>query len=434
MADEMLDCVDVNEILSVMGDWTLRIDVKIIYSLIYVVIFVVGLIGNGLLIGKIRHKLTVANVFLINLAISDLLLCITALPITPVLAFMKRWIFGGALCKFVPLCQTISVLISSYCLCLIAVDRYRSIVTPLKVPFTIMQAQIFMAICWLGAIVVSSPLFLTQELQQIVLFNVTLCGEFCGEYQWPADNRLKLAYGSAILVFQYLIPVSILSFCYWKILQVGEKELYWKVKTDWMTSIKSGSLLTDAQQTHTSVRKKRVMYVLILMVAVFMGSWMPLTIVNILRDIGVKYMDFQMYFKLLNAHCIAMCSVVFNPVLYFWMSKRHRRALKNDMNWLTNVRRQNQMGLLEKFAPSPSIGIMYRKSLERHLLSAKCNPYRRGTLADPTVLAPKERILQEMNSNCFLLVPLLPLYSPMNSTTSTTNESTRSTLMFRQKV
>lgn len=132
---------------------------------------------------------------------------------------MKRWIFGSVLCKLVPLCQTISVLISSYCLCFIAVDRYRSIVTPLKVPFTVLQAQLFMAMCWLGAVVVSSPLFLTQELQQIVLYNTTLCGEFCGEYDWPADNKLKLAYGSAILVFQYLIPVTIMGFCYWQILQ-----------------------------------------------------------------------------------------------------------------------------------------------------------------------------------------------------------------------
>lgn len=61
--------------MAIVGDWTLRVDVKIIYSLIYVIIFIVGIVGNGLLIGKIRHKLTVANVFLINLAVSDLVSC-----------------------------------------------------------------------------------------------------------------------------------------------------------------------------------------------------------------------------------------------------------------------------------------------------------------------------------------------------------------------
>lgn len=121
----------------------------------------------------------------------------------------------------------ILVLISSYCLCLIAVDRYRSIVTPMKVPWTIAEAQAFMALCWIGSVAISSPLFFSQRLQQIVYDNMTLCGEFCGEYNWQ-ETRVKLAYGSALLVVQYLIPVSIMTFCYWKILQ--------KVRQDWIVN------------------------------------------------------------------------------------------------------------------------------------------------------------------------------------------------------
>lgn len=46
-------------------------------------------------------------------------------------------------------------------------------------------------------------------------------------------------------------------------------------------------MLTEAQQAQASVRKKRVMYVLILMVAAFMGSWLPLMVSNLLRDFGI---------------------------------------------------------------------------------------------------------------------------------------------------
>lgn len=155
-------------------------------------------------------------------------------------------------------------------------------------PFTVVQAQLFMASCWLGAIVVSSPLFITQELQQITIYNITFCGVFCGEYHWPQDHKLKLAYGSAILILQYMVPAVIMGFCYYNIVQ--------KVRTDWLTSVNSGggSLLNEAQQTHSSVRKKRVMYTLLLMVLVFMGSWMPLTIANILKDIGSTAMHYDM--------------------------------------------------------------------------------------------------------------------------------------------
>ncbi|VDN08029.1 unnamed protein product [Thelazia callipaeda] len=120
----------------------------------------------------------------------------------------------------------------SYCLCFIAVDRYRNIVKSTREPWTIRRAHSLMAISWLTSATVSSPLFITQRLQPLALDNTTLCGylhlialvdyrmdKFCGEYNWPADNKVKLFYGSVLLVCQYLIPASIMTFCYWKILQ-----------------------------------------------------------------------------------------------------------------------------------------------------------------------------------------------------------------------
>jgi len=56
-----------------------------------------------------------------------------------------------------------------------------------------------------------------------------------------------------------------------------------------------------------------------------MGSWMPLTFVNLLRDIGISFLETQMYFKLLNVHAVAMTSVVSNPLLYFYMSKVNQK-------------------------------------------------------------------------------------------------------------
>lgn len=54
---------------------------------------------------------------------------------------------------------------------------------------------------------------------------------------------------------------------------------------------------------------------------IFLGSWMPLSVVNILRDMGVGFLDVQMYFKLLTVHALAMTTICTNPLLYFWMSK-----------------------------------------------------------------------------------------------------------------
>uniref|UniRef100_A0A914V8F0 G-protein coupled receptors family 1 profile domain-containing protein n=2 Tax=Plectus sambesii TaxID=2011161 RepID=A0A914V8F0_9BILA len=214
-------CTSVNTLLEAFDDWTLRLDVKVAYSVIYSCIFVVGLLGNGLLIENIvrrKRYYSVPNLFLLNLAISDVLLCITALPITPVLAFLKEWLFGELMCKLVPLCQATSVLISSYCLCFIALDRYRNIVTTTKEPWNLRSASILMAFSWLASVLVSGPLFLSQQLDGVNLNNITICGQFCGEYNWP-NHHTKVGYGFVLLGVQFLIPVSLMCFCYWKILQ-----------------------------------------------------------------------------------------------------------------------------------------------------------------------------------------------------------------------
>ncbi|KHJ95563.1 7 transmembrane receptor [Oesophagostomum dentatum] len=287
------------------------------------------------------------------------------------------------------------VLISSWCLCYIAIDRYRSIVTPLKEPWKLKHAQRILICTWLVAMFASSPLYFSQSLKTLSMANITLCGEFCGEFNWDQEEHTKLFYGFSLLVVQFVIPAIIMSFCYWKILQ--------KVRADWI--VEEGSMLTAAQQAQTAVRKKRVMYVLILMVVVFMTSWLPLSAVNLIKDLEIPLILEQMYFKLLNVHAIAMTSVVWNPLLYFWMSKRHRRALKDDMTWLTNVRRHTNVGVLSRFAPSPSVSLVYRRTLERHL---GVTNFRRGTLADPTCMS-RERAQADLHSNCFLLVPLMPL-------------------------
>ncbi len=60
-----------------------------------------------------------------------------------------------------------------------------------------------------------------------------------------------------------------------------------------------------------------------------MASWMPLTCVNIIRDLDIVVFS-QMYFKLLNVHALAMTSIVWNPLLYFWMSKVRPPTISSD--------------------------------------------------------------------------------------------------------
>lgn len=62
--------------------------------------------------------------FILNLAASDIIVCLLSLPITPVTNIYKNWFFGAALCRLIPWVQGVSIFICTFSLGAIAVDRY----------------------------------------------------------------------------------------------------------------------------------------------------------------------------------------------------------------------------------------------------------------------------------------------------------------------
>ena len=82
--------------------------VRLVLCLFYLIIFVLGVFGNTLVILVIlRNKAmqTPTNIFIVNMAFSDVLMCLFAVPFTPLHSFMKEWYFGDMLCKLFPTSQ-----------------------------------------------------------------------------------------------------------------------------------------------------------------------------------------------------------------------------------------------------------------------------------------------------------------------------------------
>ncbi|KAH9373653.1 hypothetical protein HPB48_011401 [Haemaphysalis longicornis] len=75
---------------------------------LYSVIFVFAVVGNVLvLVTLVQNKRmrTVTNVFLVNLAVSDLLLGVFCMPFTLIGSVLRNFVFGELMCKFIPYLQ-----------------------------------------------------------------------------------------------------------------------------------------------------------------------------------------------------------------------------------------------------------------------------------------------------------------------------------------
>ena len=74
----------------------------------YIVIFIVGLVGNFLVcfaVWKNHHMRTVTNYFIVNLAIADFIVIIICMPPTALGDVTETWFMGTVMCKIVKYLQ-----------------------------------------------------------------------------------------------------------------------------------------------------------------------------------------------------------------------------------------------------------------------------------------------------------------------------------------
>lgn len=98
----------------------------IFQSVAEIIILVLGTIGNVLVVLVVvrRQKMrTVTNYFILNLAISDLTVLISNIPVDLTARFAKKWVFGREACKMLRPLQTMGTIASILTLVAISLSR-----------------------------------------------------------------------------------------------------------------------------------------------------------------------------------------------------------------------------------------------------------------------------------------------------------------------
>jgi hypothetical protein len=97
-----------------------------ILIVIFLSVIIMGLFGNILVISTVlinKHMKTSSNLFILNLAISDLTLCVFSIPFMTYKTLKHTWIFGEFLCRLAPFFQASNVFVSTMSITAIALDR-----------------------------------------------------------------------------------------------------------------------------------------------------------------------------------------------------------------------------------------------------------------------------------------------------------------------
>ncbi|XP_030745452.1 LOW QUALITY PROTEIN: neuropeptide F receptor-like, partial [Sitophilus oryzae] len=256
-----------------------------VLAVMYGVLIVLGALGNTLVIISVVRKAsmrTPRNMFIFNLAVADLLLCTVTMPLTLMEILTKYFPLGNYLfvCKLIGILQATSTYVSTLSITAIALDRYQVIVYPTIESLQIFGAASILSAIWLIAMLLASPLFFIRHLTHHELpmtGNVIFSLDFCIE-NWPVDHG-RAYYSIFSLIFQYLLPILIVSCSYWSISH--------KLKRRFQGVLVSTD--ENFQRNRRQLRGRRLQRTNILLgsiAIIFCISWLPLNLFNLIADLS----------------------------------------------------------------------------------------------------------------------------------------------------
>nr|XP_005495234.2 LOW QUALITY PROTEIN: uncharacterized protein LOC102071497 [Zonotrichia albicollis] len=198
--------------------------VALMFILAYTFIFLMCVVGNVLVcfvVVKNRQMRTVTNMFLLNLAISDLLVGIFCMPTTLVDNLITGWPFDNTMCKMSGLVQGMSVSASVFTLVAIAVERFRCIVHPFRQKLTLRKALLTIAVIWVLALLIMCPaavtLTVTREEHHFMVdtYNNSYPLYSCWE-AWP-ETGMRRIYTTILFSHIYVAPLALIVVMYARI-------------------------------------------------------------------------------------------------------------------------------------------------------------------------------------------------------------------------
>ena len=294
--------------------WTLR--------LIFIVVFIVGVIGNSVVcVAVIRRKRmrTSNNIFTFNLALCDLLNVLIFLP-TQMAAFENdhNWATGDFMCHFTYILVPVSLSASIGTLLAITSDRYRAIAYPMKPRLSGKKVKIILAIIWIASLFISSPLVFVAGEQRPAPGKV-----YCDE-EWPKPIYSKI-YWNFIFVIQYVLPLAIIV--------VLAVLIAVKIRqNNAMQMLPKSSQVIAAAVRQRMKQTSKITNMLIALVILYAVCMLPQHIVFLWYTYGNLAGSKYFIYVLRFANVFPMANSALNPIAYGTLNKEFKKVYKSFFN------------------------------------------------------------------------------------------------------
>ncbi|XP_019391759.1 PREDICTED: probable G-protein coupled receptor 83 [Crocodylus porosus] len=289
--------------------------VKALLIVAYSVIICISLFGNILVchvVIKNKRMHSATSLFIVNLAVADIMITILNTPFTLVRFVSSTWVFGKLMCHISRFVQYCSVHVSVLTLAAIALDRHQVIMHPLKPRISIVKGGICIIIIWVMASCFSLPHAIYQNLAKFYIGNRTIRMVCLPSFPPPADLFWKYL-DLTTFVLLYVLPLLVISITYTMV-----------AKKLWLRNAIGD--ITMEQYYAYQRKKKMTLKMLMVVVVVFAVCWFPLNCYLVLISSRAIHSNNALYFAF---HWFAMSSTCYNPFIYCWLNESFRSELKS---------------------------------------------------------------------------------------------------------
>ncbi|XP_053545984.1 chemerin-like receptor 1 [Bombina bombina] len=287
---------------------------------IYSIAFLLGTIGNGLVIwiAGFRMKRTVNTVWFLNLAIADFIFTFF-LPLSITYTALDfHWPFGTLLCKFNSTIAFLNLFASVFLLTVISADRCISVVRPVwsQNHRTPRLASIVAVFIWITAFILCSPYLAFRDTDKDNYSNVTHCyNNYAFSDDFEDDEVI------AIRSTRHQIMISVRFLCGF-LLPFGLIVVFYSL------------MALKLRRSHLawSSRPFRVMAAV---VAVFFLCWFPYHVFSVLEVVMHHWESQELRTAVLIGSPLATSLAYFNsclnPFLYVFLGRDFKESLRRSL-------------------------------------------------------------------------------------------------------
>ncbi|XP_050770665.1 C3a anaphylatoxin chemotactic receptor [Gymnogyps californianus] len=316
---------------------------SIVSMAIFIIVFIIGIPGNGLVIwvAGLKMKKSVNIVWFLNLAVADFMCCLS-LPFFIVhLALHEHWPYGWFLCKVIPSVIIFTMFASVFLLVAISIDRCLLVMKPVwcQNHRTVKFISLVCSGIWILAFLFCCPVFHYRETSAYA--GKTECGYNFGDdevldYMDDSVNELLEEYSPVAYngndswgnfyeddysvslalvvinvtraVFGFVLPFGIMAVCYAVV-----------------------AFRMRANQFHKP--RNRMLRTIVLVVAAFFVCWAPYHIVGILSlapTLGTGLRESLILWDHLST-ALAYANSCINPLLYVFVGRDFRAKAQQSL-------------------------------------------------------------------------------------------------------